>query len=70
MVLFMAFNKKFTNDYGYKNNRYHKSKYTKIEKDAYRLGQIQRGLKNPNSKITASFNNGIKGFQRKGKPLF
>ena len=66
----MAFNKKFTNNYGYKNNRYQKSKYTKIEKDAYRLGQIQRGLKNPNSKITASFNNGIKGFQRKGKPLF
>lgn len=66
----MAFYRNYNNNYGNKKYGYKKPKYTKIEKDAYRLGQIQRGLKNPNSKITASFNNGVKGFQKETRTLF
>lgn len=43
-----------------------KNKYSELEVFAYRLGQISRGRKNPDSKISESFNNGLKG--REAKP--
>lgn len=47
----------------YGNRGYKKGKrggrYTEQEKIAYRMGQVQRGLKNPDSKITASYNKGL-----------
>lgn len=47
-----------------------KSKYSDLEKLAYQLGQIERGKKNPNSKVHDSFNNGLKEKQpRAKKPL-
>ena len=48
-----------------------KSKYSKTEKLAFQMGQIKRGLANPNSKVHASYQNGLKGTTRtKTKPMF
>ena len=44
-----------------------RSKYTEQEKFAYRYGQVQRGLKNPNSRIAESFNNGQKVREKKAR---
>ena len=44
-----------------------KSKYTKQENFAYIFGQVSRGLKNPDSRITESFNNGQKPKDKKQK---
>ena len=50
------------------NNR--RSKYSELEKISYKMGQIKRGLKNPDSRITESFNNGLNGKPSNKKPLF
>ena len=53
----------------FKKNR--KSKYTKVEQTAYLMGQVERGLKNPDSRITSAFNRGNSvPKQRIKKPLF
>lgn len=39
-------------------NRRKKQKYTPIEKFAYQYGLVSRGLKNPDSLISESFNRG------------
>ena len=44
-----------------------RKKYTELETFAYRMGQIKRGLKNPDSKISASFNNGCAVKEKKAK---
>ncbi len=36
-------------------------KYTELERLSYNLGQVSRGLKNPNSRVYESFNNGKTG---------
>lgn len=36
-----------------------KSKYSNLEKTAFAMGLVKRGLKNPNSKIYESYNAGI-----------
>ena len=55
----------------YKTKRTRKKrKFTQAEKLAYQLGQIDRGLKNPNSRVSESFNNGRKATKRTKKPLF
>lgn len=41
-----------------KTNRRRKTKYTEVEKVAYYMGQVKLGLKNPDSRITASYNAG------------
>ncbi len=46
------------------------SKYTSVEKLAYQIGQIEKGLKNPNSRVYESFNNGRNIEKKKKKPLF
>ena len=56
--------------YGKKNYK-RKSKYSEPEILAYKLGQIQRGLNNPNSKVYESYNNGMQVKQpAPKKPLF
>lgn len=44
-----------------------KSKYCAQEKFAYIFGQVTRGLNNPESRITESFNNGKKVKDKKPK---
>lgn len=48
-----------------KTGRKSKSKYTELEKLSYKLGQIERGLKNPDSRVFESYNNGKKGPTKK-----
>ena len=38
-----------------------KSRRTNLEKLAYSFGQINRGLKNPNSRVYESYANGLTG---------
>lgn len=40
---------------------------SELEKLAYNLGKIERGKKNPNSKVYDSFNNGLKAPEKKAK---
>ena len=48
-----------------------RSKYTEQEKFAYKLGQAMRGLENPDSRISESYNNGKKPKTVKArKPLY
>ena len=48
-----------------------KSKYTKAETLAYQLGQINRGLKNTNSKVYESYQKGLSNKKTKAKkPLY
>ena len=56
--------------YKKQNRTRKKRKYTQAEKLAYQLGQIDRGLKNPNSRVSESFNNGRKATKTARKPLF
>ena len=59
----MAYNKKRT----YKKK---KQKYTKLERLAYNLAKVDKGLKNSNSRVYASYQNGSKGIASgKKKPL-
>lgn len=44
-----------------------KSKYTELERQAYNMGKIKRGLSNPNSRVYESYNNGLKGTTSKTK---
>ena len=51
--------------------RKRKSKYSEAEKLAFNLARVQTGLKNPNSKITQSYNNGLDSLkEKKSKPMF
>ena len=43
-----------------RRKRKRKSKYTEVEKIAYRMGQVERGRKNSNSRISESYANGLK----------
>ena len=48
-----------------------KSKYTKVEQAAYLMGQVERGLKNPDSRISSAFERGATAPKpRAKKPLF
>ena len=54
-----------------RNGRSSKKRYSEVERAAYLYGQVQRGLDNPNSKITASFERGKKKPKKVvRKPLF
>lgn len=56
-------------NYGYSSSR-RKSKYTKVEKFAFMAGLVQRGKKNPDSKVTESYNAGLSTSERAKKTLF
>ena len=59
----MAYSKKQT----YKRK---KQKYTELERLAYNLAKVDKGLKNPNSRVYESYRNGSKGIASgKKKPL-
>ena len=48
-----------------------KNKRTEVERTAFLMGQVERGRKNPDSRITESFNNGKKeSSPTKKKSLF
>ncbi len=54
-----------------RSTRKPRRKYSEVEKMAYRMGQVQRGLKNPDSLITAAFNAGtIVPTKKERKTLF
>mgnify|MGYP007007385818 CR=1 FL=1 len=46
------------------------NKYTSIEKLAYQIGQIEKGLKNPKSKVYESYHKGHNVKSSQKKPLF
>lgn len=53
---------------GYKGNR--KQKFTDAERLAYTLGLIEKGKKNPESRIYDSYNRGLQGqVAKKQKPI-
>lgn len=71
----MAKKKMVKSNYGktYKKKTYSrkKKKYTDVEKFAYNLGLVQKGLKNPDSRVTESYQNGLKVQEtKKRKSLF
>ena len=52
------------------NKRKNKSRFTEIEKFAYKMGKVARGVKNSDSRVFASYNNGLNGqTTTKKKPL-
>lgn len=60
----MAYNKK--KPYSRKRKDY----ASEIKSFAYKMGQVYRGLDNPDSQVAASYNNGLKKVEKKKKPLF
>ena len=66
----MAYYSRRTRRYATKSRR-KKSRYTEVEKIAYQMGQVKRGLANPNGRVYASYVNGCHGKTAKNKkPLF
>ena len=52
------------------NKRKKKSRFTEIEKFAYKMGKVARGVKNSDSRVYSSYQNGLKGqTTSKKKPL-
>ena len=48
-----------------------KSRYTAVEKFAFNMGRVNRGLSNPNSRVRESFDKGKQAPAKKQKkPLF
>ena len=61
----------YKKSYSKRTKRSRKSKYTKVEQTAYLMGQVERGLKNPDSRISSAFNRGNSVPKpRTKKPLF
>ena len=53
-----------------KPKRKKRSSYTELERMAYNLGRVKRGLNNPNSRVFESYKNGCTGKTTKNrKPL-
>ena len=51
----------------YKSKRRKKGSYTQLERMAYSLGKVKRGLNNPNSRVYESYKNGFTGKTTKNK---
>ena len=47
------------------SSRLRRPKYSELEKLAFKLGQVQRGLRNPDSRVFESYNNGKKSPMKK-----
>lgn len=45
-----------------------KSKYSDLEKLAHNMGKIAKGVKDPNTKVYTSYQNGLKGSTKPEKP--
>ena len=56
----------------YKKNTYKrkKGKYSQLERLAYQMGQIDKGLTDSNTRVYDSFQAGCTATKRKKKPLF
>ena len=66
----MAYYSRKTKRYASKSRK-RRSKFTQVERIAYQMGQVKRGLANPNSRVYASYVNGCNGKSTKHKkPLF
>lgn len=50
-----------------KLRRKKRSSYTELERMAYNLGKVKRGLNNPNSRVFESYKNGCTGKTTKNK---
>lgn len=61
----MAYKRNYRKNQNKKPNR-----ATELTRFAYNMGQVQRGLKNPDSRITASYDAGKNSVEKKKKPLF
>lgn len=56
--------------YGKRKGKAKSSKYTELERLAFNMGKISRGLKNPNSRVFESYKNGVeKKTSSSKKPL-
>lgn len=70
----MAYKKKNTYPTIKRSTRKRKSKYTEVEKLAYKMGQVMAGCENEDSKVYESMANGMASVvdkkARKTKPLF
>ena len=55
----------------YNTNKYRKkSKYRQLERLAYNLGKIDKGLKDPNTRVHDSYQAGCNSTKRVKKPLY
>lgn len=60
----------YRNNYGRNKGKGKGKKYTELEKLAYNMGRVKKGLTNPDSRVYESFNNGRCGKTTKNtKPL-
>lgn len=67
----MAYGRNYGNNRKGSKSGKGKSKYTNIEKLAYKMGQIKRGTGNTHSRVYESYMNGLNGKTAKNnKPLF
>lgn len=66
------YNKRKNNNYRKKRSRNNRkvSRATKLKRLAYNMGQVEKGLKNTDSQISASYNAGINRTKQKKKTLF
>ena len=59
----------YKRNYGKKQNK-KPNRATELTRLAFLMGQVERGRKNPDSRITASFDAGKNSVEKKKKPLF
>ena len=55
--------------YKRRTQRKKKSNRTELEKFAFNMGKVERGLNNPNSRVYESYKNGRLSETKKRKPL-
>ena len=67
----MAYSRRTSGRRSSGTRRKRRSKYSAVERQAYLNGMVERGLKNPESKISQSFNRGKQApTKRKKRTLF
>ena len=53
-----------------RSRRTRRSKYTNLESLAYQMGRIEKGLKDPNTRVHDSYQAGCNATKRVKKPLY
>jgi len=66
----VAYSRRTSGRRNYSGRRRRRSKYSAVERQAFLNGLVERGLKNPDSRITESFNKGKQAKSSKKKSLF
>ena len=66
------YNRRKNNNYRNKRRKNNRkvSRATELKRLAYNMGQVEKGLKNSESQISASYNAGVNREKSKRKPLF